>query len=725
MAGRLFIDLLLDRLMSGGVPAPKGVRMAGYSGDADRGELKGLIDHHAHTWARFRYAGHDAQMRLAERIAREALRRSGHPAAAVIAGDLAKSALALLQAEPAFHAFSLGAKIDDLSPVMVAQFIDDLSHRMRVITDEETLGAAIGFVEDLLAGVLEALPSDLLTVSPNAHAPVHADLLELAAKPHRLMTNALAHVLANDAIQQRGLFADLSRQLYRNLLKASGVAVDPERPLLSHDLKNAILPRDRPRELASELADEYFARTPLRSLLAASVPFAIPEEVRFEHTHILAGTGHGKTQALQHFIAADLLRPATQVPSMVIIDSQGDMIRKLSHLKIFDPTVPGSLADRLLIVDPSDVAFAPALNLFDVQSSRAGQYDQKEREQVQAGVIEIYDYIFAGLLGAELSQKQSVVFRFLAELMLAIPGATVHTLREALEDANPDMSAVARLSPTSRAFFEKQFFSTSYKATREQILRRLYGLLQNPSFERMFAHKRNRLDLFKVLNAGGIVLVNTAKDFLKSDGSSMFGRYIIALTLKAVFERAAIDEKERRHTFLWIDEAAEYFDDNIEDLLTQARKYKLGVVMAHQNLNQLNANLKASLMSNAATRLFGGSAADARVLAPEMRSNPDFLIEMSKLKDETQFAAYVRNLTPRAIRLTVPFGTVEGMEEMTEKSFEILREASRRRVSAAYGQADASAGGSDKDTPPPGAAGSANDDNQPASPDDSHFEPYE
>ncbi len=723
MAGRMFFDLLFDRLMSGGVPRPAGVRMAGYSGDADRGELKNLIDLHARAWAKFRYAGHDAQMKLAEHIASRAMARAGHVADAAAAADLAKSALALLHAEPSFHAFSIGVGIDTLSPVMVAQFIDDLSHRLRVIGDDETLAVVTRFVEDLLAGVLEALPQDLLNVDRRATSAVQAELLELAMKPHKLLTNVLAHVLANDDIQQRGLFADLSRQLYRNLLEASGVAVDPARPLLSHELKKPVLPRDRPRELAAEIAEQYLARTPVHRLLASAVPFAIPEEVRFEHTHIMAGTGHGKTQALQHFIAADLSRPPDQVPSMVIIDSQGEMIEKIACLKIFDPTVPGSLADRLLIVDPSDVAFAPALNLFDIQSSRAGRYSQKDREEVQAGVIEIYDYIFTGLLGAELSQKQNVVFRFLAELMLSISGATIHTLREALENANPDMTAVAKLPPTSRAFFEKQFFSTSYKATREQILRRLYGFLQNPSFERMFAHKVNRLDLFDVLNAGGIVLVDTAKGFLKSEASSMFGRYIIALTLKAAYERAAIERSKRRPTLLWIDEASEYFDDKIENILTQARKYKLGLVMAHQSLRQLNANLQASLMSNAAIRLAGGvSAADARTLAPEMRTTPDFLIEMMKLKDETQFAAYVRNLTPRAIRLTVPFGSVEGMEKMSEASFAILRESSRRRVSAAYGDAPHHEKAREDE-----ASSDQHASQEPPrrSPGDDHFEPYE
>ena len=400
--------------------------------------------------------------------------------------------------------------------------------------------------------------------------------------------------------------------------------------------------------------------------------------------HILAGTGHGKTQTLQHLIVSDLQRPSDEVPSMVILDSQGDMLKTLKRLSIFDPMIEGSLARRLLIVDPSDVHFAPALNLFDIQSDRLKNYNQRDREQVLAGIIEIYEYIFGGLLGAELTQKQAMVFGFLAELMLAIPGATIHTLRDLLIDASPFMEHIASLPATARGFFETQFFEKGYNATREQILRRLYGVLQNPSFERMFASPQNRLDLFDVLNNGGVVLVNTAKDFMKTKSSSMFGRYIIALTFKAAMERAILPHHQRRPTYLWIDEASEYFDDNIDNLLIQARKFKLGVIMAHQHLGQLPHGLPASLMTNTSIKLAGGiSDRDARIMAPEMRTNPDFLTTMSKEYNQTSFATFVRNVTPQALKLTIPFGTAENLPRTPDESFAILLNASRKRLAPA------------------------------------------
>ena len=569
--------------------------------------------------------------------------------------------------------------------------------------------------------VLEQMPK-LPEEAHSSDAPsLSVPLMDLFKNPAQFITDlyrADAHLIrpSDDPLLQ-SLFWLLAFQLDDNLLAASG---------LSHEQyvanpNRARLPDARSMTTA-EMVKTYLDKTPFQTLLETPMPFVLPEAARFEHMHVLAGTGHGKTQLLQHLIVSDLQCAPENVPAMVILDSQGDMIDTIKRLALFDPDRPQSLASRLLIVDPSDVAFPPSLNLFDVQSDRLANYDQRDREQVLAGIIEIYDYIFGGLLGAELTQKQSMVFRFLAQLMLSIPGATIHTLRELLEDATPYMPAVQALPATARGFFENHFFSASYKATREQILRRLYGVLQNPSFERMFAQPENRLDLFDALNNGGIVLVNTAKDFLKSEASSIFGRYVIALTLKAAFERATLPRNDRRPTFLWIDEASEYFDDNIDNLLIQARKFNLGLVMAHQYLGQLSRNLPASLMTNTTIKFAGGvSDRDARVLASEMRTTPEFLNAMTKAEDATNFAAFVRNHTHRALQVTVPFGTAEAMGRMTDQSFDKLLAASRHRLSSK--PVLQSGGGT---SVPPSAADDYEDNNDADGPDDDPFgDPYD
>jgi len=256
-----------------------------------------------------------------------------------------------------------------------------------------------------------------------------------------------------------------------------------------------------------------------------------------------------------------------------------------------------------------------------------------------------------------------------------------------MDDLKPYSHIIAKLPDSSRMFFEREFSDRQFGETRTQVKRRLYGIIENQTFERMFSAPRNRIDLGTALNDGKIVLINTARDFLKSN-ASILGRYFIALTLQAALERAAIPEKRRHPSFLYIDEASEYFDDNIDNLLIQARKYRLGLVIAHQYLDQLQGGLRASIAANTSIKFAGGvSDRDARAMAPDMRTTPSFLMAQQKGQHATQFAAYIRNVTPTAISLAVPFGLMEAEERMDAGAYAELIDRNRERVSGGEDEA--------------------------------------
>ena len=88
--------------------------------------------------------------------------------------------------------------------------------------------------------------------------------------------------------------------------------------------------------------------------------------------------------------------------------------------------------------------------------------------------------------------------------MLAIPGATIHTLMAIMEDGRRFKPQMELLDGSARYFFETEFFDPSFAATKKQILKRLWGVLSTPAFERMFAQKDNKLDLFEAMNEGKI-----------------------------------------------------------------------------------------------------------------------------------------------------------------------------------------------------------------------------
>lgn len=428
-----------------------------------------------------------------------------------------------------------------------------------------------------------------------------------------------------------------------------------------------------------KLVATYLGGTPFHELFNGEEPFTIPILSRYEHHHIVAGTGHGKTQTLQYLISQDLEAVKRGERSVVVIDSQGDLINNLRNLADFAPG--GELHDRICIIDPEDIEFPVALNMFDVGQDRLKNYDPLHREQLTNSILELYDFVLGSLLEAEMTQKQQVLFNFVTKLMLEIPGATIHTFRDifAAKDAADFMDSVNRLDKVAREFFLNEFKDKDFTQTKTQVNRRLLGVIGDRNFERMFSHPKSKFDLFEEMNSGKVILINTAKRLLKASGSELLGRFFIALISQSAQERAVIPENERMPTFVYIDEAADYFDSNIEMILREARKYKVGMVLAHQYLGQLNTKLQDAFSANTTIKFAGGvSAKDARILAQQMGSTAEFLEQQPKLS----FASFIKGTTSSAVSLQMPYGVLEAMDIMSKKEADKLRDLMREEYAA-------------------------------------------
>ncbi|MEN3976601.1 type IV secretory system conjugative DNA transfer family protein [Emcibacter sp. SYSU 3D8] len=485
----------------------------------------------------------------------------------------------------------------------------------------------------------------------------------------------------DEEIEARRLFPRLRRRLDGNVITASGGNPDDPRGFT----RAVKLPSQSDIKDPEALIGAYLGGTPLPMLFAGMADFALPASARLEHHHIVAGTGHGKTQALQYLVGHDLDAVARGAASVVVLDSQGDLINMISRLSLFAPG--GPLYDRICIIDPTDVEWPVSLNLFDVGMERLNSYPQLERERLTNSILELYDFVLGSLLAAEMTQKQSVIFRYVTRLMLHIPNATIHTLRELMEPRSEVKFAshIAKLGGTPRHFFETEFGSKEFEQTRKQVLRRLWGILENQTFERMFSHPRSKLDLFAEMNAGKVILINTAKDLLKETGTEIFGRFFIALIAQAAQERAVLAPEKRMPTFVYIDEAADYFDHNIGIILSQARKYNVGMVLAHQYLGQLDPRLQEAFSANTSIKFAGGvSARDARALAQMMGCDPALIEAQPKLS----FAASVRGITKGAVPLQFPYGSMEEMPRMSASDSQALRASMRRKYAVHYTELD-------------------------------------
>ena len=477
------------------------------------------------------------------------------------------------------------------------------------------------------------------------------------------------------------MFRAVAFQFGRNLCEMTGQEVGKP---LNRPLKHATdstLPLD-------EIAKQYLRDTPFLEVFNTPVPLKLTRNDRMNHMHIVGGTGAGKTTLIENLILHDLA--SDDPPSLVVIDPHGDMLDRLLRADL-------GFEDRLIYINPRDIEHPPALNVFALNRERMTHYDEATREQVMASAIQTFDYLFEGL-GAEVTAKQSVFFRYVIRLMLSFPetmgrNATILDMMKLMQDPVPYGRAIQGLSGTAREFFLHDFSNKTFAQTKEQIRYRLQAILQTPTMERLLTAPETKIDLFGALNSGSIILVDTAKEFLK-DGSATFGKFFISLVLQAVMERTVIPEHQRKDTFLIVDEAADYFSSDINDILNETRKYRCGLILAHHYLGEAAHGLQSSLATNTGAKFVSQvSAQDARAFASDMRTTADFILGQPKL----QFAAHIRNVTPQAV--SIPIAPRQPLPQRPASFYDAMIHRNRGRVS--LGSRDRGTGRRGEPPPPP------------------------
>lgn len=614
-----------------------------------------------------------AEEQLAAQIAYDACVRAGASIDSRVADYICLTAEALCASEPVLFRFTPppDATLTPADGLILREF---LRAKERFLGNPKAVLARWREkAADVLEGILAALPESTYAPFQEGEHSLSVALVDLCRSPAETIERLILAFFTED-VSGPGLFAEVRRVFEHNLYVASGIP--PEEADISR--KPLIYPTEAKDKSAQKLAETYLTGTPFGHLFAVQLPFAIPAQTRFEHHWIVAGSGHGKTQTLQYLIAQDLQLVARGEASIVVIDSQRQLIPNIARLKVFAEGQP--LAGRLVHIDPTDIAYPVALNLFDINMERIDRYSALDREMVLNSALELYEFILNALLGAELTSRQATLFQFVVQALLHIPNATIHTLRELMEPGGYEKFKphIDKLDGTARAFFETQFNSRQFSQTREQVVVRVFTILRNRTLERLFSHPRSKLDLFAEMNSGKVILIDTAKSLLKESGTTIFGRFFIALIAQAAIERATLPEHRRLPCFVYIDEAADYFDQHTDLILREARKQKIGMVLAHQILGDLTPDLQQTFASNTSIRFAGGLGdRDARTLAHDLRTTPEFILAQPQLS----FAAFIRNVTPQAISMSFPRGYMESLPTMSDAEAAVVRDEMRRRYS--------------------------------------------
>lgn len=531
-------------------------------------------------------------------------------------------------------------------------------------------------VGELLMATLAGLFGEIVSVLPNLgdtpdEAPLTVPVVCLLRDPGDLIARLIATICQRE-LAEAGLFSTLQQQLYRNVCRVSGVPPDDERP------RKPLVEADKSDLTGAELVEAYLRDTPFVDLLLCPVPFSIPEKTRFEHQWIVAPPGAGKSTLLQYLILRDLERVAANQASIVVMESNRDLIKAIDGLKVFSP---GERLDgKLVVIDAEDIEWPVALNLFDVGIDETQSYSPAELEGFRNAVLSLYDYIFSALLSAEMTSRQNTLFHFTIELLLSIPSATLDTLIDLMQPHGlvKFEQYLSKLDPDARRFFELKFNSKEFDRTKEQVVDRLFAVKRIRTLSRMFAAPKSKFDFFTEMGAAKVILINVPQSLLQEDGVEIVGRFFISMILLAAHKRQLLPKEKRLPCFVYLDECQDFIkrDPKITAILDQARKLNVGLVLAHQRLQQLEPRVLDALYGATAIK-FASKVSDAaaHALARDMHTTPEFILDQPRY----HFAAYIRGTTTSALSVGIPATDMNAMPRMTVAEQKFVRGRLRER----------------------------------------------
>ena len=318
---------------------------------------------------------------------------------------------------------------------------------------------------------------------------------------------------------------------------------------------------------------------------------------RLRHMHVIGATGTGKS----NFLLGSIIQDMQLGNGLCVLDPHGDLIDKaILHL-------PDERLKDVIILDPSDEDFPIGLNLLDAQT-------EAEKIILSSDLVSLFRR-FATSWG---DQMTSVLANAINAFLNREEGGTLIELKRFLTEKKFREHILLEVSDPSITYYWKHEFPLLRSNSIASILTRLDTFLRSPLVRNMMA-KRRGLDFHDIINSKKILLVKLSQGLIGEENSYLLGSIIIAKLHQSALHRQSMKEEERTPFFMYVDEFQHFITPSMSAILSGARKYGLGLVLAHQDMEQVrhaDRELANSVLANPATRVaFRCGEQDAKELA--------------------------------------------------------------------------------------------------------------
>jgi hypothetical protein len=304
-----------------------------------------------------------------------------------------------------------------------------------------------------------------------------------------------------------------------------------------------------------------------------------------QHAHVIGSTGSGKSTLLANMILDDVHARR----GVIVIDPKGDLINDVID------RLPADVADkRLYLIDPDQPAGA---TLNPLQGA--------DHDLVVDHIVSIFGKIFAKHWGPRIDDT----LRMACLTLLRKANATLTLIPSLLQDKQFRAAFTADLDDPEGLLGFWQWFESTPPPLRSQVigpvLARLRSFLTRPFVGQTIGAPRSSIDMRRVLD-GGILLARLPKGQIGEETARLMGSFILASAWQTATGRTRIAEDARRDAVAYIDEAHNFLNlpGSVGDMLAEARGYRFGLVLAHQNLTQMPRETQLALSANARNKVF-------------------------------------------------------------------------------------------------------------------------
>jgi len=388
-------------------------------------------------------------------------------------------------------------------------------------------------------------------------------------------------------------------------------------------------------------------------------PVHILPKDRMRHTYIIGKTGVGKSELLKEMIKQDIKAGY----GVCVIDPHGDLVEDILRY------IPPQRAEEVIYFDPSDTQRPMGLNIMEA-------YTEEQKHFITTSIInlmyKLYDPQRTGIIGPRFEHAvRNAMLTVMSE-----PGTTFVEVVRCLTDPKYVQELLPKVQdPIVRRYWTDQIAQTSdfHKSeVLDYIVSKFGRFVTNKTMRNIIGQSKSAFDFRKVMDEGKILLINLSKGRLGEENSSFLGLVLIPKILVAAMSRQEIPEEQRRDFYLYVDEFQNFATPDFAVILSEARKYHLGLTVANQFIGQMEEEVKNAVFGNVGTLIsFRIGVTDASYVQREFQP----VFSESDLINVERFHAYMKTIVNN--EPVPPFSV-----DMTKDIEKIKKEANEKLAQA-------------------------------------------